>query len=88
MDININEIIKQLDEQGEVVFKYYDTTIAIWETEQGDENIRGEEYMNYMYYLYDTEEFENNGEDTVEYDGGLCLGYPKNAIEMAIKQVN
>lgn len=86
--MSINEIIKQLDEHSEVVFKHKNTTIVIWETEQGDENVRGEEYMNYMYNLYDTEEFEAEGEDAVEYDGGLCTGCPKDAIEMAIEQVN
>lgn len=79
------KIIKQLDEQGEAVFKQNGTTIAIWETHQGDDNIRGGDYMNYMYNLYDTEEFESEGEDAVEYDGGLCMGYPKDAIEMAIE---
>ncbi|MDD3467816.1 MAG: hypothetical protein PHE67_11770 [Campylobacterales bacterium] len=86
--LNVEILTKQLEEQGEVVFKFDGTTIAIWETEQGDENVRGEEYMNYMYNLYDTEEFESDGEDAVEYDGGLCTGYPKDAIEMAIETIN
>ncbi|MDD3476620.1 MAG: hypothetical protein PHI38_07100 [Sulfurimonas sp.] len=82
----LNTLAKQLEEQGEVVFKHNGTTVAILETDQGDENIRGEEYMNYMYNLYDTYEFETD-EDAVEYDGGLCEGTPKDAIEMAIEQV-
>ncbi|MBW6487494.1 hypothetical protein [Sulfurimonas sp.] len=85
--LDLEMLEKQLDEQGEIVFKHNGTTISIWETDQGDENIRGEDYMNYMYNLFDTEEFESEGEDAVEYDGGLCEGAPEDAIEMAIEQV-
>lgn len=85
--LNIEILSKQLEENGEVVFNYNGTTIAIWETDQGDKNIRGEEYMNYMYNLYETETFEGIY-DSEEYDGGLCEGYPKDAIEMALYQVN
>lgn len=85
--LNIDQLIKQLEEQGEVVFKHNSTTIAIWETEQGDENVRGEEYMNYMYNLYETETFEGIY-DSEEYDGGLCEGCPRDAIEMALEVIN
>lgn len=84
--LDLEMLEKQLDERGEIVFKHNGTTICIWETDQGDENIRGGEYMNFMYNLYDTEEFESE-EDAIEYDGGLCTGTPIDAIEMAIAQV-
>ncbi|MDD3468188.1 MAG: hypothetical protein PHE67_13655 [Campylobacterales bacterium] len=84
--LDLEMLEKQLDERGEIVFKHNGTTIFIWETDQGDENIRGEEYMNFMYNLYDTEKFETK-EGVDEYDGGLCTGTPIDAIEMAIAQV-
>ena len=82
--INKKELTSKLKKHGEVVFDYNESTIRIWETDQGETNVRGEDYMNYMYNLYDTDVFKADGEDTAEYDGGLCTGTPLDAIEMAI----
>lgn len=84
---NVKTLAKQLKNQSEITFEYNGTTVVIWETDQGDENIRGKEYMNYMYNLYDTVDFKLFEDDTIEYDGGLCEGTPKDAIKMAILQI-
>lgn len=83
--LNIEALSTMLDKEEEIVFEYNETIVRIWETDQGDSNIRGEEHMNYMYSLYTKEEFER--EDYLEYDGGLCTGTPNDAIEMAIAQI-
>ncbi|MCK9476214.1 MAG: hypothetical protein M0R46_09855 [Candidatus Muirbacterium halophilum] len=89
-------LAKILEDNGKVCF--YDDSekllYHIWETDQGEDNIRGEEYFNYMMDIWEYEcdlnkikgldvenhEFEEDI-DFQEYDGGLCTGYPINAIQ-------
>ena len=78
---------QELETHGEVTFTLDGNTYAIWETEQGDENVRGEEYMNYMINVYDEAEYkeaDESGEDAEEYDGGLCTGTPLDAVEFML----
>ena len=84
--INKKELTSKLKKHGEVVFDYNESTIRIWETDQGETNVRGEDYMNYMYNLYDAVEYQSS-EDPEDFDGGLCTGYAINAIEMAMNSV-
>ncbi len=83
----LDALAKELEEKGEVIFNHAKYTYSIWETEQGDENVRGEEFMNYMIAVYTTEDYnEANdiGVDPIEFTGGLCEGTPKDAIEFLL----
>ena len=74
---------EKLEKTGEIVFEIGNKVILIWETEQGEENSRGDDYMNYMYKSVFELDYSVNEDDAVEIDGGLCTGTPRDAILMA-----
>ena len=81
---HIAVLSQELEEKGEIVFNHARDTYSVFETDQGDTNSRGEEYMNYMIAVYDAEKYsaaKKDGTDAEEFIGGLCTGTPRDAIE-------
>lgn len=79
----ITKLSNELDSEGFVSIEVDGYVLKVWETDQGEDNVRGEDYMNYMVSIYDAEELARD-EDAEEEDGGLCTGYPRDAIEFLI----
>ena len=88
-ETELKELARKLDESGEIEFAHEDYYYHIWETEQGDCNIRGESFMNYMIDVYEKQELMKcnyNLDEASECDGGLCTGDPKDAIEFMMER--
>ena len=86
---HLKTLARQLEEKGEIVFNHARDTYSIFETDQGDTNSRGEEYMNYMVLVYDAEKYsaaKKDGTDAEEFTGGLCTGTPMDAIKFLLPE--
>ena len=81
----LNALAAELEKNGEIAFTHGYLYYKIWETDQGEDNSRGGDYMNYMIDVFDFKEFIENGYDTdvIEaIEGALCTGTPADAITM------